>query len=394
MAVNLKIIIFDGSFQTTTFVNRLAKGLSKKHQVYILGFNENLSSPIKGVNYVKLGSNASKISFIKTTLALALSQLSIKLLFSTVLHVLKSNRKQLQNQNFKIAVNKINPDIIHAQWVSNIPILETILIQNSYPVVLSQRGFHINVRPFIDTNNLNYLKQWLPKMAGFHSVSKAISHKGDLIYSNPSKIDHVVYSGLNLSQIHFKEPYKKDSKIKLISIGRAHWVKGYEYALAACSMLKKQHINFSFTIVGAGQNEELIYLRAFYQLENEVLFIDSLPQQDVFEKIKEADVMLLPSIEEGIANVAIEAMALGTLVISTNCGGMEELIEHKKEGWIVPTRSPESLAEAIIDFNKKTDTALDKIRYDARKKIEKKFTEKNMLQGMESLYIECLNEDH
>jgi colanic acid/amylovoran biosynthesis glycosyltransferase len=71
---------------------------------------------------------------------------------------------------------------------------------------------------------------------------------------------------------------------------------------------------------------------------------------------------------------------------------MQELIEHEKEGWIVPTRSAEALAEAIIDFNKKPDKVLDKMRDEARKKIENKFTEKNMLQGMESLYIECLNE--
>ncbi|MBK5214582.1 MAG: hypothetical protein JJE55_13080 [Flavobacteriaceae bacterium] len=43
MPKDLKIIIFDGSFKTTTFINRLEKGLAAKHQVYIFGVNEMLT---------------------------------------------------------------------------------------------------------------------------------------------------------------------------------------------------------------------------------------------------------------------------------------------------------------------------------------------------------------
>lgn len=389
----MRIIIFDGTLQTTAFINRLAVGLSKKHSVYIIGFNEKLQKPLKEVHYKKLGSNASKIAFIKTCLTIALSRRSLKLLFSTLIHIIKFNRKQLKSQNFNLVVDAIKPDVIHAQWVGNINVLEPILSQNKYPVVLSQRGYHINVRPFIDSENFNYLKRWLPKITGFHSVSKAISKKGDLIYTDSSKIDHVVYSGLNLSQISFKAQHQKSDRLFLVSVGRPHWIKGYYYALKACAILKEREVDFKYTIIGAGQNEELIYLREFYKLGDMVEFLDILPQQTVFNTIKKADAMLVTSIEEGIANVAIEAMALGTAVISTNCGGMPELIEHKKEGWVVSLRNPEALAEAVIDFNKTPDSELDNIREQARKKVEEQFTENNMVQGMERLYKACLNED-
>ncbi|GGZ81019.1 glycosyltransferase family 4 protein [Algibacter mikhailovii] len=390
----MKIIIFDGTFRTTAFINRLVEGLVKSHEVYVLGFNEKLTHKINGVHYVKLGSNSSKIAFIKTALSIALSQGSIKLLFSTLLNIVKFKRKRIQNQNFNLAVRKINPDLIHAQWVSNITILESILSQNKYAVVLSQRGYHINVRPFIDDQNYNYLKQWLPKLTGFHSVSKAISRNGDLIYASASKIDHIVHSGLNLSKITFKDAYKRRERLRLISVGRSHWKKGYCYAIKACELLKTRGIDFKYTIIGAGENEELIYLREFYNLGDRLELLDALPQQTVFEAIKKADAMLLPSIEEGIANVAIEAMALGTLVISTNCGGMPELIEHEQEGWVVPVRNPEALVDAVIGFSKCSDKKLDSMRLKAREKVEKQFTEKNMLKGMELLYKACLNENN
>ena len=47
-----------------------------------------------------------------------------------------------------------------------------------------------------------------------------------------------------------------------------------------------------------------------------------------------ADVLLITSIEEGLPNVAVEAMALGLPVVSTTCGGMEELITNGTEGWL------------------------------------------------------------
>ena len=47
----LRIILFDGSYKTTPFINRLAKGLAEKHQVFILGFNEKLQHPVDGVYY-------------------------------------------------------------------------------------------------------------------------------------------------------------------------------------------------------------------------------------------------------------------------------------------------------------------------------------------------------
>jgi colanic acid/amylovoran biosynthesis glycosyltransferase len=313
------------------------------------------------------------------------------MLFSTVKHILKFNRKQLQKQNFKRAVDTINPDIIHAQWVSNIPVLESILAQNKYPVVLSQRGYHINVRPFIDSDNFNYLKEWLPKLAGFHSVSKAISKKGNLIYKNPSKIDPVVYSGLDLEEIPFRKKRRGGKPLELISVGRPHWIKGYSYALKSCAILKDKGIDFKYSIVGAGQNEELLYLRALYNLGDQVVLLDSLPQQAVFEAISQADIMLLTSIEEGVANVAIEAMALGTLVISTDCGGMPELIDDHITGFIVPSRSADVMANKIIEIDKTDHTLLEAIAVKAREKVMTQHSTNKMIADMERLYRNVLN---
>jgi colanic acid/amylovoran biosynthesis glycosyltransferase len=125
-------------------------------------------------------------------------------------------------------------------------------------------------------------------------------------------------------------------------------------------------------------------------LENHISLTYKMPQEEVFEKVYHADVMLLPSIEEGIANVAVESMALGCPVISTNCGGMEELITHDKEGWIVAIRNSEGLAKQIIKFMNLDAEQIKKITKAARQKVEQQHNEEKMIKDMLNLYTTVL----
>src|SRR5690554_3735205 len=171
----LKIIIFDGSFQTTSFINRLVAGLAERHEVYILGFNETLSKKIEGVHYVPLGSNQNNMRFAMTSFLYAMQSGSVKEISTTIKSLFKGEKRNLQETNLRFVLNKLSPDVIHLQWPSVIPWFEEVLEKQEIPVVLSQRGYHNNVRPFVQPDNFNYLHMWYPKIAGFHSVSQAIA---------------------------------------------------------------------------------------------------------------------------------------------------------------------------------------------------------------------------
>ncbi len=386
----LKIIIFDGSFKTTPFINRLVKGLALNHQVYILGFNEKLMQPLSGVSYVSLGSNQSKLKFIVTTLGKLLQSKKFNLMFPTLRKLIQGKRQVLQQQNLDLALKIISPVIIHLQWPSVIPWFEEVLLKQEIPVILSQRGFHSNVRPFVDENNFKYLQEWYPKMAGFHSVSKAISANGDKIWASSEKVDKVIYTGLPLEQMPFFEEYSLSKPLKIVSIGRAHWIKGYDYALHCCKLMKERNIAFSYTIIGGSGDEELQFLVDDLGLQDYVVLEKRKPQEEVFKLMREASLLLMPSLEEGIPNVVVEAMAIGLPVISTDCGGVPELIEEGINGWIVPIRDPEALTVAIIHFLGLPIDKIEKVRIEARRKVEKQHNEKQMVRGMEGLYYEVV----
>lgn len=387
----LKIIIFDGSFKTTPFINRLIQVLAQRHQVYVLGFNVALTNKLKGVRYVSLGSNQSKPRFMITTLSYALQYGSLKDFFETFKKLFNGQRQLLQQQNLRFVLNRIQTDIIHLQWPSVIPWFEAVLKQQEIPVLLSQRGFHNNVRPFVDKQNFDYLHNWYPKMAGFHSVSKAIAANGDNIWKSPTKIDRVIYTGLDYKHFPFLEDYAVTTPLKLLSVGRAHWIKGYDYALHTCKFLKDQNVPFYYSIIGGADDEELQFLISDLGLEDHVRLEKRLPQSMVYKRMQEASLLLMPSLEEGLPNVVVEAMALGLPVVSTNCGGVPELIDDGVEGWIVPLRDPEAMGNAIVSFSHLSIERINEVRKAARKKVEMQHNVEGMVRGMEELYYEVLS---
>jgi len=386
----LKIILFDGSFQTTPFINRLAAGLATRHEVFILGFNETLIDKIQGVHYVPLGSNQNKFRLAQTSIHYAMRTGSIRKIGATLNRLFKGEKQKLQQQNLDFAIYTIAPDVIHLQWPSVIPWFEDVLKEQKIPVVLSQRGFHSNVRPFVRPENFNYLQTWYPKLAGFHSVSNAIAANGDKIYTSPHKIDRVVYTGIDFKNLIFSKAYQRTTPLQILSVGRAHWVKGYDYALRACALLKAAGVCFQYRIIGGVGAEELQFLIADLGLEDCVVLADRVSEKEVYQHMREASLLLMPSVEEGLPNVVVEAMAVGLPVLSSNCGGVPELIAHGVDGWLFPNRDVAAMAEGVAGFTKLPLKRIKTVREVAREKVASQHEINSMIANMELLYKEVI----
>ena len=385
----MKIVIFDGTFKTTTFINRLIEGLANEHKVFVLGFNENTKTKIADVHYIGLGSNTSTITFIIRSLQLR--GFNIVMQCKLFLQLFNREKNAIRNENIQMAINTIQPDILHFQWVSLLVYLEFLKLPKHTKTILSQRGYQINVRPFINQDNKVFLNEVFSKLDGFHSVSKAIQKKSNEIYTSPLKIDHVVYSGFDTDSFSFKNTWNTNKKLQILSIGRNHWIKDYRTAINAMAILKKRDIQFHYTIIGIEEDEELFFMVSDLGLVENVSFISPLSQDKVYDKMIASDLLLLPSIEEGIANVCIEAMFCKLPVISTNCGGMEELIIHKETGFIIPIRNEHAMANELIEFNRLGKSRIETIVQNARVKVENQHSIDKMVNGIEELYVSVIN---
>lgn len=365
------------------------------HKVYVLGFDNKVTHKITGVNYIDLGSGTNKLNLIIQSIILSLKVVfksnGIANVFNTFKGIVTFKTGQLKQQNFNYSLKNINPDIVHIQWISLLPYCKDILVATNYTTILSQLGYQLNVRANIDKENRELLKQWSPKITGFHSVSKAIKDQSALIYKSEDKIDQVIYSGFDFSKIKKIVDYKKTDTLKLLSVGRPHWIKGYDYMIKACLKLKENNISFQYTIIGADINEELLYIIKMYGLENEITLTPSIPHENVFRIMSESSLLVLPSIAEGIANVVIEAMAIGLPVLSTKCGGVIELITEKESGFLAEIRNETELFLKIKAFNEMSVDEINTIRIAARKKVEDQNNIDKMVNDFEKLYLGCIN---
>ena len=115
-----------------------------------------------------------------------------------------------------------------------------------------------------------------------------------------------------------------------------------------------------------------------------------MAQDKVFEYMNSSDVLLLPSLEEGIANVVLEAMTIGLPVISTDCGGMNEVIIHNETGFLVPILDEHKLANQIIDFKNLSDVKKKAIILKAHQFLKEEFDSSKSIKKFNELY-ESLN---
>jgi len=382
---SLKVAVYSGVVPSTTFIERLIIGLSKKSfKVFVFGYYKRKIKYDSSISIIAYKDNKIQKTyhFIKYSLLLFFFKNKDKTKLDAIL---RSNRKNILLAKVKCyPVLWHQPDIFHVQWAKGLS--DWVWVQDfGIKLVLSLRGAHINYSPIADSKLAKMYQDNFPKVDGFHAVSKAIALEAEKYLAVKEKIK-VVYSGLDMSLFHNTTKKNASEVFEIISVGRKHWKKGYVYAIDACKILKDHNINFKYTIVGANTDIELAYQIYDLDLSEYVELLDQLSFNEVQNRIKYSDLILLPSVEEGVANVVLEAMALNTLVLTTNCGGMTEVVTDGENGFIIPIRDSKKMAHKIIDISNMTHLEYEKFTQKAYKTILSQHNEEVMVEGMLELY--------
>lgn len=153
------------------------------------------------------------------------------------------------------------------------------------------------------------------------------------------KIKKVIY-GARLERFSRKGVPEKE-KFKVLWVGSVGVRKGFMYLLAAFQTFK--HPNKELFVVGHVEQAMKSLLNG-QDLSN-VRFVGNVQNDKLPEIYSSSTVFVLPSLEEGLAMVQGEALACGCPIISSTNSGAEDLIEHGKEGFIIPIRSSKAIGE-------------------------------------------------
>lgn len=387
----LKVAIYSGAIPSTTFIENLIEALSEKGlNILLFGKVYKHISYSKAVNIFGTPRNRYINVFVT-----GIRSIHLLVKYPKRFFILKKELKQFNGFSLKwhswsrrVPVVLHLPDIFHIQWAKDLEFWMFLKERFNCKLVLSLLGSHINYSPIADEELANSYRLNFPKVDAFQAVSDAIALEARQYAADKNKIE-TIRTILKPSLFElFSEPQKRiKTPLRVVSIGRHHWIKGYEYALAAMAILKDKGINFVYDIIAQGEiPEALFFQRDQMFLTNEVQFLDGLSQVELFKGLKTYDVLLLPSLNEGIANVVLEAMAIGVPVISTNCGGMAEVVLPSQTGWLVPVRDPEAIADTIVEVLQAPETDLQNIAKNAHDFVKKHFNAEDGIQQFLDLY--------
>jgi glycosyltransferase involved in cell wall biosynthesis len=284
-------------------------------------------------------------------------------------------------------------DILHAQDLFTANILGRFNESYGKPLFYTPHGmFTFNRLKF------NIIKKGSVEEAYFTELeSKAIEYASHIIVLSDSFREPLiklgaknrnittVITGIDYPVTQRKEKETSSQKLVITCVARLGPRKGHNYLFEALTRLKKYTANVEVLIVGDGQMRTALEKQKKALDLSMVKFLGS--RDDVPFILSKTDIFVLPTINDSLPISIIEAMHSGTAIISTNCGGIPELIKHNKTGIIVEPGRSEQLAHALkfLIINKE---ARYRMSTNAKIHAENHLTIDSMIRKIKRLYTD------
>ncbi len=225
------------------------------------------------------------------------------------------------------------------------------------------------------------------------AVSEVVAKKAiDKKMAGSNKLS-VIYNGINLRDFHIKEKQETREKLNLpkdkaifVSVGSLIGQKGYEYLIGAVKKIKREAL---FFILGEGAERKVLENQIKKNnLEDKVFLTGNV--SNVNDYLQAADFFIIPSLWEGLSIALLEAAAAGKIIIATNVGGNSEVITNGENGFLIEPKNSQALAEKIEYVLNLPEEEKKRIKDNARKTVEEKFSIEKMVKEYEDLYKDLL----
>ena len=182
----------------------------------------------------------------------------------------------------------------------------------------------------------------------------------------------------------------RDDDVVILSVGRLDVQKGYRYLVEAAASLFASRRNLLFALAGEGMDRAAIEGSIGAASIGDRFKLLGW-RADVADLYAAADVFVLPSLWEGMANALLEAMAAGLACVATDVEGSREVIEQGRTGLLVPPAHAQALAAAIASLADDRD-ARARIGAAAKAEVLSSHDTARFAAAHEDLYTRLLEE--
>ena len=212
----------------------------------------------------------------------------------------------------------------------------------------------------------------------------------------PERID-IIHSGVDIDlYMETQVPIEKKKRSiglhpQRLVVGTVGWllpIKGPMLLLNAMIKIWQSLSDVQLVYVGKGDQEEVLKQRAMKMgVSDKVKYLGW--RDDVHEIIPVFDLFALPSLNEGMGRVLVEAMAAGKAVVASNVGGIPDLVHHGQNGFLVEPGDVNGLSAAIEKL-----LADENLRREMGKRgqaMAHNFSESKMIKKIDALYAALLH---
>jgi glycosyltransferase involved in cell wall biosynthesis len=250
-------------------------------------------------------------------------------------------------------VNDFRPDVLHAN---------TVFFQTSLAAALVARATGVPLVTTVHVGGLDLMPQpaRLLGTAYERTVGRFIlSLSARIIAVGPSVRQHlirlgtpadrivVVHNGVDLRRFWPRHEMVRNDPPVIAFIARLIVNKGPDTFLTALLQLRREGVDFRAVFIGDGPLRRKLEQRAL-PLGSAVQFLGQQP--DVAPHLRQSDLLVRPSLTEGLPLGILEAMASRVCVIASDIDGNRDLVTHGQNGVLVPVDDPTRLADAIREL--------------------------------------------
>lgn len=281
-------------------------------------------------------------------------------------------------------------DLIHAH--AALPCGHAAMLlsrQLSIPFVVTVHGLDT----FFDTQVQGYAGKWCRLVARkvYQSAARVVCISSRVADAVACGVDAasltVIPNGVDPSQFAFG--MDDSAPPNILSIGNLIPTKGHELLLRAFALLHERHPEVSCDIIGVGpERSRLQQLAAELNVAVKVRLLGRQTRKQVADALQRCTLFALPSSYEGLGCVYLEAMSAGKPAIACRGQGIEDIIEHQHNGWLVAPDDLQDTTDALSTLLQNVPLQ-KRIGTEARKCILQGFTLKHQAERLTQLYREC-----
>jgi colanic acid/amylovoran biosynthesis glycosyltransferase len=283
----------------------------------------------------------------------------------------------------------LDPDIIHFEF-------GTIAVAKSHlkellgcKIIASFRGYDLN---FSGLDDPAYYERTWQSVDVAHFLGNDLKERAYRRGCPADKPYALIPPAIDLD--YYRPELKKhhecvgtpERPLRIVSVGRLEWKKGYEYGLEAVSLLSGQGITFEYHIIGSGNYTDAIaFARHQLSVEDNVHLLGALPVTAVRREMLWADVLMHSAVSEGFCNAVMEAQAMELPIVCTNADGLAENVADGESGFVVPRRSPKEMAERL-SLLAQDPSLRSRMGSAGRRRVQTLFRIQDQIASFEELY--------